>query len=47
MNGYDALEITKRKQFDLVLCDINMPIMNGYDCAKKIISFYDKNSYLF
>ena len=32
-NGFDAFEMAKKKQFDLVLCDLNMPIMDGYICA--------------
>jgi len=32
-NGFDAFEIAKKKQFDLILCDINMPIMDGFQCA--------------
>ena len=33
LNGYEAFEIIKRKQYDLVLCTLDMPIMNGYVCA--------------
>ena len=28
-NGHTAMAIIHRHQFDLVLCDINMPIMDG------------------
>jgi CheY-like chemotaxis protein len=35
-NGKDAVEICKNKKIDLVLMDIKMPIMNGYDATKKI-----------
>jgi two-component system chemotaxis response regulator CheY len=37
MNGLEALEIlSKDKDFDLILLDINMPIMNGIQFMEKI-----------
>ena len=27
--------------FELVLIDLDMPISNGFDCCKKLISLYD------
>jgi len=37
MNGLEALEILAReKDFDLILLDINMPIMNGIQFMEKI-----------
>ena len=41
-NGQDAFEMVKKKQFHLILCDLNMPIMNGYVCAQKIKSLHEK-----
>ncbi len=36
-NGEDAIkEVQKNPAIDLVLMDINLPIMNGYDAAKAI-----------
>jgi len=36
-NGQDALEeVQNNKNIDLVLLDINLPIMNGYDAAEKM-----------
>jgi signal transduction histidine kinase/DNA-binding response OmpR family regulator len=32
-NGQEALDAVARKNFDLVLMDIQMPVMNGYDTA--------------
>ena len=40
-NGIDAFEMAKNKQFDLILCDLNMPIMDGYECAEKIKGFHE------
>jgi two-component system chemotaxis response regulator CheY len=37
MNGLEALEILAReKDFDLILLDINMPIMNGIQFMEKV-----------
>lgn len=33
VNGKEALEEMKKRQFDIVLMDVNMPIMNGIDCV--------------
>lgn len=35
-NGQEALDAFKAEDFDLVLMDIQMPVMNGYDATKKI-----------
>ncbi len=35
-NGMEAIEKLKQKSYDLVLMDIQMPIMDGYHAAKKI-----------
>ena len=29
-NGKEGIEIAKSKKPDLILCDINMPVLNGY-----------------
>jgi PAS domain S-box-containing protein len=35
-NGAEALEIASREQFDLILMDIQMPVMDGRDATKAI-----------
>ncbi|HOF02111.1 MAG TPA: ATP-binding protein [Spirochaetota bacterium] len=35
-NGLEALEFVKKKHFDVILMDIQMPIMNGYDATIRI-----------
>jgi two-component system autoinducer 1 sensor kinase/phosphatase LuxN len=35
-NGATAIEIVKSRQVDLVLMDVQMPIMNGYDASQRI-----------
>lgn len=35
-NGKEVLDTMAKVPHDLVLLDINMPVMNGIECAKKI-----------
>jgi len=35
-NGFEALEKLKNERFDLLLSDVDMPIMNGYDLVNEI-----------
>ncbi len=35
-NGQEALNIATSEHFDLILMDIEMPIMDGYECTRKI-----------
>ena len=37
-NGREALEILKKEDIHLVLMDIMMPVMNGYEAARMIRS---------
>ena len=36
-NGEEAFRIAKEEKFDLILMDINMPVMNGVEATKKIM----------
>jgi two-component system sensor histidine kinase/response regulator len=35
-DGQKALEALEKKEYDIVLMDVQMPVMDGYTCAKKI-----------
>ena len=37
-NGKDALETLKDQEFDVLVSDVNMPLMNGIDLAKNILT---------
>ena len=40
MNGHDGFLKVLKKQYDFVICDLNMPIVDGYGCANKIKNHY-------
>lgn len=35
-NGYAAIEILENTHFDIILMDINMPLINGFDTTRRI-----------
>ena len=44
-NGQEALDLVKKNRgdpYDLVLLDLDMPILDGYDCCRRIHSYYDQ-----
>lgn len=36
LNGYDAFEIINEEQIDLILLDIMMPEIDGYEVCKRL-----------
>jgi signal transduction histidine kinase/CheY-like chemotaxis protein len=36
INGEEALNMARAKCYDLILMDLQMPVMDGYECIKKI-----------
>lgn len=41
-NGEKVLETLQNEQVDLILLDLNMPVMNGEECAKAIRNLPDE-----
>lgn len=42
-NGKKALEILEHKTFDIILMDVQMPVMNGIEATQAIIQKYPEN----
>ena len=40
-NGMQVLEMLAKEEFDIILMDINMPVMDGIKCAEKIRAMDD------
>jgi len=41
-NGLEALQLTAKKFYEIILMDLKMPIMNGYDASRQIFTHYQK-----
>ena len=36
-----------KKDYDIIISDINMPVMNGYEFCQKIVNYYDNEIQVF
>lgn len=45
VNGQDALDLIDERQFDLILMDIQMPVMNGYETTIAIRNSHNLNTH--
>jgi CheY-like chemotaxis protein len=41
-NGQQVLDSLEKEDFDILLLDINMPVMDGMECAKAVRSLKDE-----
>ncbi len=41
-NGEQVLQIIDKEPFDILLLDINMPVMDGMECVRKVRGLADK-----
>ena len=39
-NGHELFEILKKQEVDVILMDINMPVMDGIEATKKVLAKY-------
>jgi CheY-like chemotaxis protein len=42
-NGQEAIEALKRQHYDIVLMDVKMPVLNGWDAAREIRRLWPDN----
>ena len=42
-NGQEALDAVAREHFDLIFLDVQMPVMDGLDCAQRLCAAYEVN----
>ena len=46
-NGFEGYNKAMVKEYDFIICDLNMPVMDGFECVKKIIEHYSSSNSFF
>ena len=44
LNGLEGFNQVKIKNYDLIICDINMPVMDGFEFAQQIKNLYSSKN---
>jgi len=44
-NGEEAFMLAKQIQYDIIIMDLNMPVMDGFEACKKIKDFFSDPSF--
>lgn len=47
MNGFEGYNMVLQKDYDFVICDLNMPVMDGYQFALKASANFNDSSLFF